>query len=300
LKASGDGGHLAALNNNGNGAPGVYFPFLHDLNQVEGWIHNGISIFTGPAKAIIESYYGAPVRYSYYDGCSTGGAQGFALAQFHPDLFDGIYAGSPGSWYSHLSLSFLWNGIKTLNASQIPQTTLDAITAAVLDQCDTLDGVEDRMLENPLLCNFDIDTMSCNSPTANASACLTAAQLTAAKEIYAGPTSAINGAEIYPGFTVGSETSWFDQEGISASLASAFSIPILQNIVFDNLNYDPLDFNFGTDVTSVDEKVGQYIDEITTDLSVFRNAGGKLIVTQGNKDAFICTSIKRLGGREHR
>jgi hypothetical protein len=124
--------------------------------------------------------------------------------------------------------------------------------------------------------------MSCNSTTANASTCLTDAQLTAAKEIYAGPTSTINGAQLYPGLTIGSEASWFDQEGNSNSLADAFSIPILQNMVFDNLNYNFLDFNFGSDVTSVDEKVGKYIDEIATDLSAFRNAGGKLIVTQGN------------------
>lgn len=281
MNASGDGGHLAALNNGGNGAPGVYLPFMHDLNQIETWIHNAVSVFTGPAKAIVNDYYGTPARYSYYDGCSTGGAQGFALAQFHPDLFDGIYAGSPGNWYSHLALSFLWNAVKTQNASQISPAILDAITAAVLDECDMLDGVQDRMLENPLLCKFDIDTMACSSSTANASACLTPPQLAAAKEIYAGPTSTINGVQLYPGFTIGSESGWSGQEGTSTSLADAFSIPLLQNIVFENLNYNFLDFNFGSDVADMDQRCGQFIDEITTDLSAFKNHGGKLIVTQG-------------------
>jgi feruloyl esterase len=251
---------------------------MHDLNQVEAWIHNAISIFTIPAKSIVGQYYGAPARYSYYDGCSTGGAQGFALAQFHPELFDGIYAGSPGNWYSHLALSFLWNAVKTQGSANIPQTTLNVVTAAVLEECDALDGVKDNMLENPLKCKFDINTLACNSSTTNASTCLTEAQLEAAKAIYAGPTSSTNRSELYPGFSVGSEASWLSQEG---PLADAFSIPILQNMVFSNLSYDFLDFNWGSDVAALDEKVGQYIDEISTDLSAFKNRGSKMLVTQG-------------------
>jgi len=106
--AGGDGGHSAANNDGGNGAPGVYLPFLHNPAQVAGWIHDGISLFTPAAKTITEAHYGR-IRYSYYDGCSTGGAQGFALAQFHPTMYDGIVASSPGNYYSHLALSFLWN-----------------------------------------------------------------------------------------------------------------------------------------------------------------------------------------------
>ena len=277
---SGDAGHLASANNNGGGAPGVYISYMHDPNQVSAWIHNAISLFTPSAKSIAEQYYGVPPRYSYYDGCSTGGAQGFALAQFHPELFDGIYAGSPGNWYSHLSLSFLWNAVKTLGAAKISQDTLNAITADVLEECDCLDGVKDGMLENPLQCKFDINTLFCNTTTINSSTCLTSAQLEAAKAIYAGPTSSVDGKQLYPGFSVGSEASWLSQEG---PLADAFSIPILQNMVFENLNYNFLDFDWGSDVGLVDERVGHFIDEISTDVSAFRNKGGKILVTQGKE-----------------
>ena len=111
--AGGDAGHSASENNDGAGAPGVYIPYLHDENQVKTWIHSAISLFTPAARALATAYYGVPAQYSYYDGCSTGGAQGYALAQYHPDLFDGIFAGSPGNWYSHLALSFLWNAQHT-------------------------------------------------------------------------------------------------------------------------------------------------------------------------------------------
>lgn len=111
--AGGNSGHLDSDNNGGSGAPGVYLPFLHDKEQTETWIHNSIALFTSAAKEIVEKVYGCAPKYSYYQGCSTGGAQGFALAQFHPTLFDGIVAGSPGNWYSHLALSFLWNSVDT-------------------------------------------------------------------------------------------------------------------------------------------------------------------------------------------
>ena len=107
--AGGDAGHLLSSNTNTTG----YIPYLHDVEQVKAWIKDAISLFTPAAKALVEAYYGEKPRRSYYYGCSTGGAQGFALAQYHPELFDGIYAGCPGNWYSHLALSFLWNAQHT-------------------------------------------------------------------------------------------------------------------------------------------------------------------------------------------
>lgn len=111
--SGGNAGHLASENNNGGGEPGVYLPYLHEKDQVRAWIHDAISLFTPAAKALTAEYYGADATYSFYDGCSTGGAQGMALAQYHPELFDGIIAGCPGNWYSHLALSFLWNAQHT-------------------------------------------------------------------------------------------------------------------------------------------------------------------------------------------
>lgn len=107
--AGGDSGHRAADNNDGEGENGVRIPYLHDQDQILAWIHNSIAYFTPPVRTIVEAYYDSAPKYSYYKGCSTGGAQAFALAQYHPELFDGIVAGCPGNWYSHLTLSFLWN-----------------------------------------------------------------------------------------------------------------------------------------------------------------------------------------------
>ncbi|KAI1376547.1 feruloyl esterase [Hypoxylon crocopeplum] len=281
--AGGDAGHLASENNGGNGAPGVYLPYLHNQDQVDAWIHDSISYFTPSARDITATFYGKPPKHSYYEGCSTGGAQGFALAQFHPNLFDGIVAGCPGNWYSHLALSFLWNAQKTQGSNFLPQSALDLITQTVLSQCDTIDGVSDGVLENPLLCDFDVSSLECKSSNTNSSTCLTPAQVSTAQAIYKGPLDSRLKEPLYPGFSVGSETQWMLQEG---NLAQAFSIPILQNMVFNNLSYDPSNFNWGTDVDTLDEKVGTLIDEVSPDLSALKAAGAKMIVFQGWTDPF--------------
>ncbi|KAF7191009.1 putative esterase [Pseudocercospora fuligena] len=283
--AGGDSGHLASNNNDGGGAPGIYLPYLHDQDQLEAWIHNGISLFTPAARALVNGYYAKPPKYSYYAGCSTGGAQGYALAQFHPELFDGIYAGCPGNWYSHLALSFLWNAQQTdTKEKNLTQAQLTFIRDSVVDACDEVDGVKDGLIENPLACKFDVETLLCTtgqtSSTNGTVTCLTSDQLDAVKAIYAGPKRSDTGAEVYPGFSFGSESEWIQQEG---ELANAFSIPILQNLVFDDLTYNASTFNWASDVDTLDKNAGTFIDEIDPDLSAFN---GKFLTHQGWTDPF--------------
>lgn len=71
-----------------------------------------------------------------------------------------------------------------------------------------------------------------------------------------------------------------------SSLANAFTIPILQNLVFDNLEYNASSFNWAADVALVDRRAGSLIDEISPDLSRFKARGGKLVVTQAWADPY--------------
>ncbi|KAF2215702.1 hypothetical protein CERZMDRAFT_81835 [Cercospora zeae-maydis SCOH1-5] len=273
--AGGDAGHLAIDNQNITG----YLPYLHDKQQVQAWIHDAISLLTPAAQTLVKAYYGKQPEKSYYYGCSTGGAQGFALAQSHPELFDGIYAGSPGNWYSHLALSFLWN-------AQHAAKELNYLTDAVLNACDDIDGVTDRLIENPLACKFDIDSLACSSPSSSSSSssnstCLTEAKIESVKAFYAGPKREDTGAQVYPGFSFGSEIGWAAQQG---NLSSDFSVPILKNLVFDDQGYDNATFNWSSDVDILDERAGRLIDSITPDLSAFKSRNGKLLISQGWAD----------------
>ncbi|WP_163434766.1 tannase/feruloyl esterase family alpha/beta hydrolase, partial [Escherichia coli] len=57
------------------------------------------------------AYYRRPIRYSYWDGCSTGGRQGLIEAQRYPSDFDGILAGAPVLNFVDTVTQSLWNGL---------------------------------------------------------------------------------------------------------------------------------------------------------------------------------------------
>lgn len=108
---SGDSGHQPEDINAPTG-PGKHVPFFHHHDQVLAWIRDSVAMFTVQAKELTGHYYNEKAKYSYYSGCSTGGGQAYALALYHPVLFDGIYAGCPGNSYSNLMVSFIFNHMK--------------------------------------------------------------------------------------------------------------------------------------------------------------------------------------------
>lgn len=166
----------------------------------------------------------------------------------------------------------------------------------MLDACDEIDGVKDRLIEDPLRCPFDIDSLACNQShvhSSNRLTCLAPTKIAAAKAIYAGPKRSDNEIQLYPGFSFGSEIEWILQEG---SLADAFSIPILQNLVFKDLRYDSDTFDWASDADAVDSQAGTLIDENSPNLSSFRRRGGKILVSQGWADPYnaATTPIEHL------
>ena len=63
------------------------------------------------SKNIIDAFYetGGP-QLSFFSGCSTGGRQALAAAQRYPFDFDGIVAGAPANYPTHLQGAQLWMG----------------------------------------------------------------------------------------------------------------------------------------------------------------------------------------------
>ncbi|KAL9086092.1 MAG: hypothetical protein Q9165_007304 [Trypethelium subeluteriae] len=111
-------------------------------------------------KQVIESVYGEKPKYSYWNGCSTGGRQGFMLAQRYPNDFDGILAMSPAINWDSFAVTDYYPQLIMNELDYFPTSCeLDAITAAAISACDGLDGVIDSIISLPNECHFDPHTL---------------------------------------------------------------------------------------------------------------------------------------------
>jgi len=111
-------------------------------------------------KAVTESFYLAASKYSYWNGCSTGGRQGIMMAQKYPAGYNGILAAAPAINMERLLIGGYWPQFVMNQLGVYPSNCeLGAIAAAAVEACDKLDGVVDGIVAAPGLCNFDANSM---------------------------------------------------------------------------------------------------------------------------------------------
>ena len=113
------------------------------------------------AKALIAAFYGDAPRHSYFDSCSNGGRQALMEAQRYPADYDGIIAGAPANYWTHLCWTAPPGPQAPTAAGLHPAAKLPAIEAAALAACDAQDGVKDGVIDDPTKCHFDPSTMLC-------------------------------------------------------------------------------------------------------------------------------------------
>ncbi|KAI1332616.1 Tannase/feruloyl esterase [Xylariaceae sp. FL0255] len=107
-------------------------------------------------KHLIESYYGRPPDYSYFNGCSQGGRQGLQLAQRYPDAYDGIAAATPAVYWPQFFQAMLWPQLVMKETGNFPHSCeLDFIQESVINYCDGNDGVIDGIIMDPETCDFN-------------------------------------------------------------------------------------------------------------------------------------------------
>jgi hypothetical protein len=113
--------------------------------------------------AIVQAFYGRQTTRNYFVGCSDGGREALMEAQRFADDFDGIIAGAPANYWTHLMSEGVWDTHALLDdpAAAIPPGKLPAIQKAALEQCGSLDGVKDGLIEDPRACHFDPGTIAC-------------------------------------------------------------------------------------------------------------------------------------------
>ena len=111
-------------------------------------------------QEVSASFYGRPVKYSYWNGCSTGGREGLALAQYYPSLYNGILADAPAVQWNDFTPAQQWPYTVENNVGYAPPPCeQDAIVVAVIAACDGLDGLVDGIISAPGLCDFEASSL---------------------------------------------------------------------------------------------------------------------------------------------
>jgi Tannase and feruloyl esterase len=240
-------------------------------------------------KTVVRGFYGEAPQRSYFSSCSNGGRQGLMEAQRYPADYDGIVAGAPANFFTHVGDGFFWNlqAMEKDPATYIPETKLPVIEAAVLAACDALDGLKDGLIGDPRKCHFDPGVLLCKGR--DSSTCLTQPQVGALKKIYEGPRDS-RGRQIYPGFLPGGETgrqgwaAWITGSQPTKSAQYAFATSGFGATIFENPKWDYRTFDFDRDVKVADKKLGRIFNATDPDLKAFKSRGGKLLLYHGWSD----------------
>lgn len=260
---------------------------LNHPEKLIDWSYRAVHEMTVDSKQILQSFYGSAAKLAYWNGCSTGGKQGLTEAQRYPTDFDGIVAGAPANYITHLqagSVYMSWVSLKngTDAPNYIPPAKYPALHKAALAACDAKDGVTDGVIEDPTRCNFSPKAVECSG--ADGADCLTAPQVKTAEEIYEGSKWA-NGKQIYPGMEPGSELAWGMMAGGPAPVG--IGVGFFTDMVFSNPNWDFRTFDLQRDTKIADSKLGSTVNAIDPNLKPFKEHGGKIVMYHGWADQLI-------------
>ncbi|HWW22209.1 MAG TPA: tannase/feruloyl esterase family alpha/beta hydrolase, partial [Steroidobacteraceae bacterium] len=229
-------------------------------------------------------YYGQPARFNYWNGCSTGGRQGYLLAQELGNELDGVMANAPAIYWTRFQTAQMWGqmAMRQLVGSPIIPAKLQQVRESAIAACDAADGVTDGIIQDPRACHFSAQANVCGTPTAPRSNCLTADEAAAVDKIWAGPRNAQR-SMIWYGLDRGTDFATMDGP-------RPFALGLTQ------LHWDMHDRNFDWQSVSLDEyavvaeqgsRAIADLTDTTGPLDTFRRHGGKLLTFVGTNDQSI-------------
>lgn len=292
---------------------GLVSPGNVNLYALQDFASIGLHDLAVLGKAVTASFYGTPPKYSYWNGCSTGGRQGLMLAQRYPEDYDGIVALSPAiNWDSVIVLAYYGQFLMNQLQTYPPQCEFEAITAAAIAACDPLDGLQDGIIASPELCTFDprnlTGTPTRCPPPGPQTITSTATQIV--HGVWTGALSSngtllggpLKGAPIAKDATLASLSSLPTLLNTTCSIPSPstnctptgnpFSIlPDWQRIFLaKDPAFDPTQITQAQFDRFLHDSINQYRSIIGTtdaDLGPFRAAGGKMITWHGMADQLL-------------
>lgn len=259
---------------------------------LQDYSQRAITVGTLVGQSITQQFFGRQCGKSYYLGCSTGGRQGWKAVQETPELFDGVVVGAPALNFWGF-FAFMGFGYQNLgfngNDTLVSLVQWGAVQREVFRQCDGLDGVGDRILEEPDACVLDWTPLLCSSSNTNSSTCFTPAQVEAASKLFKPVT--YNGTLLHPGH----------RHGYEISLISALYQPevqvwlpeVFRYIVYSNLSWDPTTFTLADASTALHLNPAN-LHTFNSDISAFRDRGGKILTWHGMADGILTSEMSDL------
>ena len=217
-----------------------------------------------------------------------------ASAQRFPADFDGIIAGAPANWLTHVWAAALSKiqAIERNPESFVPPSKLAVLHAAVVGACDTGDGVKDGILRRIPRAARSI-LVSSNLKGGDQPDCLTRSQVELVRVFY-GPTVNPRTKEpVYPGYARGGELAWGNPAGnghMVAKFRFGNDAPFFKYALFQDLKWDYRTFDFDAGLARADEIDGGLTKNMDPDLRPFFSRGGKLLEYHGWSDPSIAPS----------
>ncbi|KAL9105323.1 MAG: hypothetical protein Q9227_009490 [Pyrenula ochraceoflavens] len=99
--------------------------------------------------------------YSYYQGCSEGGREGWSQVQRYGDEWDGAVIGAPAFRYSFQQVQHLYSNVVEQTMSYFPPPCeLEKIVNETIAACDLLDGNTDGVVARSDLCKLQFNINS--------------------------------------------------------------------------------------------------------------------------------------------
>jgi feruloyl esterase len=287
-----DNNNATAGTDTGHFADGIDASWaLHHPEKITDYGWRGIHQMTEQAKAVINAFYGSPAEHSYFTSCSDGGREALMEAERFPADYDGILAGAPAYNWTELltSAGIAMQTLLTDNDSYIPPEEVLLIHRAILAQCDKLDTLKDGIIADPRACHFNAAPLACKS--GHGTACLLPPQIKALDTILTEsrvgdvtiPTFLPAGGELDPN----GWPSWVTGTERGKAAMVGYGTGYFANMVYSDPKWDFHTFDPVAGLAAAREKTSEALDATSTDLSAFRDRGGKLILYHGWADAAI-------------
>jgi feruloyl esterase len=250
----------------------------------------GVHEMTVAGKALTNAFYSKKAQYAYFTGCSAGTRQGITEAQRYPQDYDGVVGGSPAINVTEQRVAGLWGQLVMLQANDfLPQCKLDAATTAAVAACDNLDKVADGVINDPEQCKYDPQALV---GTVTPCGTITQTDATVIKKMWGGARDS-QGNFMWYGLARGASLSSLNNTGLVNGQLDGKPSSLMTDWVKYFLTQHPnwdwhtlTQAQFEQLFTQSEHEFG-YILGDNPDLNDFRQAGGKMLLWQGQSDQLL-------------